>query len=108
MTFRSFVFQPTYTDMSHPHHKVVILSGALRRSIGNRGFMARSRRTPGVLLRPVLYVPFPSPDGLASLFARAKARIVSILLCRWPGRTCSRAWLLKMLVQHRSEKGLRG
>src|ERR1700761_1248426 len=108
MTFSIFRVSTYLYRYVSPHHKVVILSGALRRSIGNRDFMARSRRTPGVLLRPVLYVPFPSPDGLASLFARAKARIVSILLCRWPGRTCSRAWLLKMLVQHRSEKGLRG
>jgi hypothetical protein len=40
--------------MSHPHHKAVILSEALGRYIGNRGFMARNRRTSTTFNLPML------------------------------------------------------
>jgi hypothetical protein len=41
--------------------KAVILSEALRRSIVNKGLMARSRRTPGALTLPIPSVPFQPP-----------------------------------------------
>src|SRR5580693_10311888 len=48
--FDLFVFQHTQPAAFQAPDKAVILSEALRRSIVNRGFMARSRRTPAMLV----------------------------------------------------------
>jgi hypothetical protein len=53
--FRFLLIQPAVFQTPN---KAVILSEALRKSIANRGFIARSRRTPTALILRILLDPF--------------------------------------------------